>query len=250
MPMKNLQHFFQRGLSLVELMIGLVVGLFVIIGATSIYLTTIIGARDTINSAKLNMEIRGAMDAMVEDIRRAGFGGDAFMVVNPSTDATDLTIYNSGNCIVYSYDADADGSLATASPFEYFGFRVQGNTLQMRNGGAGNVSNCTNGGWEGLTDPNTVQIETPTGGAAYFAISYQCLRTDNNTLGANQRCLTGQTVFDSAATDAAASGDRIGLVEIREVTINLPAHVASDTTMRINLSESVAVRNHRIVTVP
>ena len=246
MSMRDLQYISQRGFSLVELMIGLVVGLFVIIVATSIYLTTIIGARDTINSAKLNMEIRGAMDTMAEDIRRAGFGGAVFM----SMGGTDLAIYNSGGCIVYSYDSNADGSLATASPFEYFGFRVQNNTLQMRNGGAGNVSNCTNGDWEALTDPNTVQIETPAGGVPYFAISYNCLRTDNNTLGSGEPCVSGQTVFDAATTAVMVSGDRIGLVEMREVTINLPAHLASDATMRINLSESVAVRNHRVVTVP
>lgn len=239
-PLKSRQH----GVSLVELMIGLTIGMLIVIGVLSIYTSTSVGSRNTLNSAKLNMEIRGAMDLMAEDIRRAGFGGNTFMAVG----TTDLAIYDSGSCIVYSYndDNDIDG---VVSADEYFGFRIQNNTIQMRNGGSGDASNCTNGEWEDITAPDTVQIDAPTGGA-HFSISYQCLRSDTNAVGANQPCVSGQAIFDAASTAATAAGSRIGLIEIREVTIDIPAHITADSTMRIALQETVAVRNHRVVIVP
>ena len=63
----------QAGVTLVELMIGLLVGLIVVAAGTNIFSTSIRGQTDNINLTRLNQDMRAMMDIMVRDIRRAGF---------------------------------------------------------------------------------------------------------------------------------------------------------------------------------
>jgi prepilin peptidase dependent protein B len=227
-----------RGMSLVELMVGLTVGLIVILATLAMYTTTSIGARNTLDSAKLNMEIRGAMDLMVEEIRRAGYGGEAFMV----TGSTDLGVqgYDGGvaNCLLYSYDEDANGELATTSATEYFGFRIADNAIAMRVGGSGDLSSCANGApaWQPVTDPNVVQIDEDN----TFAIDYQCIAVEANT---------SATEWPSACSAVSLSGPAL-LLETRMVTIDLRGGLTRDATMSMDLTQDVLVRNHRVVEVP
>lgn len=251
----------QRGLSLVELMVGLTVGILVIFGALSMFAVSARGARDTLSAARLNAEVRTAMDVMVADIRRAGYGGDAFT----QTGDTDLAVYDGGTCLVYSYDKYLDGVLSTASPYEYFGFRVDGGEIKVRSG-SDDLSVCDEVGdareWEGLTESTILQVESLEEGEDYFTIDYQCLPSkppataeelDAETCepaSEECRCTTGNAVYDAAAAEAASNGSPRVLVETRKVTIRLPVRSATDDEMRIRLSQEVMVRNHRIVTVP
>lgn len=255
MQLNHSHNSLQQGVSLVELMVGMVIGLLVIIAALSMYASTSRGARDTLGSAKLNMEIRGAMDVMIEDIRRAGFGGNTFMNVG----STDLAVYDSGACIVYSYNADnsldAEGN-PNLTDGDYAGFSVQNNTVFIRNGGDGDASDCaTDVEWEPITDPNNVQIDAPAGNEPFFTIEYACLDS-SLALSANnpkaERCLpgTGNTIYNAALATATANNSKIGLIETRHVTIRLAGHLTNDATMRISMAQTVLVRNHRAVIVP
>ena len=72
----------QRGFSLVELMVGIVVGLFVVLVASAVYLNVITSSADSTRLAKLNQDMRSIMDIMTYDLHRAGFsagGNDIFM---------------------------------------------------------------------------------------------------------------------------------------------------------------------------
>lgn len=229
----------QKGLSLVEMMVGLTVGLLILAATLAMYLSASRGGRDTLNAAKLNMELRGAMDVMVEEIRRAGAGGSGATNPFANPGSTDLSVSQNGSCIEFAYDADGNGQLATAEPFEFFGFRVQGGALWMRNGGAGNVGACANGAWERLTDPAHVTIQR-VGNAPYFAITYQCMNTATGNAGTG-RCVAGNAVFDDAA-----GGTMVNLLELREVAINIGGQLVNDPAMRMSLSQRVLVRNHRV----
>ena len=66
-------HKQQAGVTLVELMIGLLVGLIVIAAGMNIFTTSIRGQTDNINLTRLNQDMRTMMDIMARDIRRAGF---------------------------------------------------------------------------------------------------------------------------------------------------------------------------------
>lgn len=260
----------QTGLSLVELMVGMVIGLLVIAAALSTSVTTNLGARNSLGSAKLNMELRGAMDTIISDIRRAGYCNveviDDFCDTNTDSDnvhdfmaigSTDLVVHDNGSCIIYSYDDSGNGELATSSDYEYFGFKIEDGAIEVRNGGAGDLANCDNGSWEPITDPENVIIDPPQDGGAYFSIHYSCFNSlDNPPIGTKQpgdgeRCLagTGNSVYNAAVISAQNDRKNISLIEIRRATINLRGHLANDASMSINLQDSVLVRNHRQVIV-
>src|SRR6185503_16427844 len=86
-----------------------------------------------------------AMQLMSNDIRRAGYWGNAISDINTGANnnpfmaaGTDIAI-TGGNCILFSYDYNNNGTLPTissASDDERYGFRLSGSTLQTRPPGA------------------------------------------------------------------------------------------------------------------
>ena len=270
--LKSVRRTAQRGMSLVELMVGLTVGMMVVAAAGALYITNHIAGRDALNAARLNAIARGAMDTMVDDIRRAGSAtltgnwfdiqtGEArtrnpFQLWNTNSgavDISDLNTYDSGNCFVYSFDRNGNGVLDDGSgtePSEYFGYRLNGTKLQMRSGGADNLSNCTNGNWSDLTDPTALTV-TPPSGTVLFSVSYHCMNATTNAVGAegstaSNRCLPGNTIYN-AAVSAATTSD---LLETRRVTIAFQATLVDQPDMTLLQQQDVLVRNHRIVNIP
>jgi Tfp pilus assembly protein PilW len=73
----------QRGLSLIELMIGLAMGLFLVAGVIGIFSTTLSDQTANLKSTRLNQELRTALDVMVRDIRRAGYWSLATSAASP-----------------------------------------------------------------------------------------------------------------------------------------------------------------------
>lgn len=234
----------QKGFSLVELMVGLTVGLMVIAAASAMYITTSASSRDTLNSARLNIGMRAAMDMMVDEIRRAGYSNDpgsANEFTQTTTGAiTDLVISNSGSCIEFSYDADTNGDLSTASPFEFFGFRVQNGVLQYRNGGSGFLGGCNTGNWQPVTDDESITIVADATNN-YFSVAYQCLNTDRNE-SVDTTCPSTGTFLTNANADAP-----VDLLETKVITITLNGQLVANTDFKMRLEQEVLVRNGRIV---
>jgi type IV pilus assembly protein PilW len=162
----------QAGITLVELLIGLLVGLIVIAAGTNIFITSIRGQTDNINLTRLNQDMRSMMDIMARDIRRAGFvtsdPGTNFASLqnNPFFDGitsgatTDIAIHDEGACIVYAYNRDddvnndrvTDETPSSVDSNERLGFRLSDSVLEMRQSGATN-GNCSDGSWQTITEP-------------------------------------------------------------------------------------------------
>lgn len=237
-------HHGQKGVSLVELMVGLAIGLIIVGAASTVYVNAVRSGSDTLRSAKLNIELRGAMDMMVAEIRRAGYFNMATPSTNPFTQATTNLSSPSTDCILFSYDANGNG---TTDSSDFFGFRRVDSAISMRFGG--NPTPTTSAGcavstdsWEGITDPNSVIVDTLT-----FAIAYQCINAQTGLSSAIQPCSAGNSVYTAATTGVTSKSD---LVEVRDVTISLVGHHKNDTLTTMSLSQSVRVRNDRIQTVP
>lgn len=233
----------QRGVSLVELMVGIVVGLLVVAGAGAMYLSTSRTGTYALRSAKLNTEVRAIADLMSDEIRRAtsslrGGADNPFAVPG----STDITLHPfggvAGACIVFSLDRNWSGVVGT----QYYGFRVNNGVIQMRDGGAGNTSNCNDGAWEAFTDQRNVTI-SPSGGLPYFAIAYQCMNSVSSAV-ANGQCVAGNGTFDGAASLTEP------LIETRIVTIALRGTQVNDNELVFDTRHDTLVRNHRIVTKP
>lgn len=255
----------QHGINLVELMIGLVVGLIVLAAMSAVYLNTARGSRDTLNANRLNQDLRAIMDIMVADIRRAGYWGTADTGANPFTNriiqAAPLDkisdIHVSTDCTLYAYDATYNGGTPGASSpdsgVDFFGFRLDGDTVQMidpaDNLGTTASAGCTNDSlWQNLTDPNAITVTAlsfETGGS-------QCM---NTTASPSVTWTTAAGATSNACADTTATGYTAPttgdvLVETRQVTITLTAQHAQDSTLTRSLTETVLVRNNRILTVP
>jgi type IV pilus assembly protein PilW len=243
--MKSHSSRQQTGFSLVELMIGMAIGLIIVAAAATVYVTTVRGGADTLRSAKLNIELRGAMDIMVAEIRRAGylwFDADTDLSTNPFMQAnTNLTLVGS-DCLLFAYDANGNNVADTS---DQFGFKKNGSKVSMRLGGTAPSTSAgcsaTGDSWESITDDNSIIVDTLT-----FAVTYQCLNSKTGAGSANQACATGNAIYN-AASAAAVKSD---LVEIRNVAITIVGHHKDDTQTRMSLSQSVRVRNDRIQTVP
>lgn len=252
----------QIGMTITELMVGLVVGMLLMGGITSVYLSTIKSSSSTLNASRLNQEMSAIMNIMANDIRRAAYwngGVKANPKNNPFSQAgsTELSVQTnssgsyadagatgSGSCIVYAYDLDKDGTLDT-SPSEGFGFRWDGsgNAVLMKTGYT-EVQDCTDTGetWVALSDTSTVSITN----LDFDLANSSCLNTSepNNSPESG----SGTELFEERdcynASYAADAGEVT--VEDREVLITLSAQLVSDANVKLTMKQRVDVRNDHI----
>lgn len=251
-----------KGVSLIELMVGITVGMLVIVGAIAFYVNTTKSQSDSNKLMHLNQNLRALMDIMSRDISRAGYADNTpdvtgspvpFIANNPffSTAAgssTDLTIYDSGTCIVYSYNLDDDGddlnldgdyvdageTTLAVDTNERLGFRLNGTNIQLRTGGATHNDDCTSGSWEAANDPS-VEIT-----ALSFTSNTQKLSLTDLPFG-SMSCTSGQECY------SCESGDQC--VYIRDVTITLTGRLRDDPNVIQTLNGRAHIFNNKIVSV-
>jgi prepilin peptidase dependent protein B len=256
----------QTGVTLIELMIGLLIGVIVVAGGISIFLTSVKGQTDNINLTRLNQDMRTMMDIMVRDIRRAGFvtsnPDDNFALVqsNPFFGATtDLAVYDTNTCIVYAYNSDNDDPPVVDSS-ERFGFRLNTttNVLEMRSSGTSNV-NCNEGSWQTITEPE-VAITGLTFTLTSTALNVTSMNTDTDgdscydgddadPAVASAGCVTGNYGNNQCDTgEACNTCTRDGSPDpaclyVRNVAISLTGRLRDDNTVTQTIAEQTRVRN-------
>jgi len=261
----------QAGLSLVELMVGLLVSVIVLAAAASMYLTTLRGQTYSLRAAKLNQELRATVNVVAADVRRAGYWGGAVAGGSPAAlsndpggtgggrsypynrrgvaaSQTDLAVLTNGTCILYAYDANADASSPVPAG-EVFGFRSNANAIQMLTGAAAITADCSAGNWEAVTSADTVAITA----LNFSTTGSQCLNATQNlswrlteSPSTQSACAaSGAAIAMNAGTYAApATGDL--LIETRQVVVTLTGAHAADAAMTTTVSETVHVQNNRI----
>lgn len=137
----------QRGLSLVEMMVGITVGLLVVAGASVLVSGQLADNRRLVAEAQLQQDLRATADIMLREIRRANaVNTPADMVWNPAA-ATDAqanphwpAFSVSAGTIEFEYVGDS-GTLER-------GFRLN----------AGGVIESKLGTWQALTDGNAIEV--------------------------------------------------------------------------------------------
>jgi len=168
----------QQGFTLVEFMISMALSLAAILVVTSIYITSFQIDSKTIKFSRLNDEVTSIMALLSEDIKRAGYFKNAENVIKDLTNrpsgntsacdpdpvncapeefrtilVSDATAgVNDNSCILFSYDFNDNGIHDPSD--EDFGYRFKDNQLQTRKA----ASDCDDGTWESLTDPDFVNI--------------------------------------------------------------------------------------------
>jgi type IV pilus assembly protein PilW len=145
----------QRGLTMVELLVGMALGLFVISAALLLLMSRIQAHRAELLEARLMQDLRVAIDVVTRDLRRAGYWNDAATVMAGSASAASANPYaaitpasGSSETIRFSYSRDLQERRGVDGN-EQFGFRLRRGAIEMLLGG---------GNWQALTDSNTIMV--------------------------------------------------------------------------------------------
>lgn len=268
-PLKRPLRRRTLGLSLVEMMIGITVGLLALVAMASLYLNSIAGSRTASAANQLNQSLRGVMDIMVNDIRRAGhWATPAQGKANPFQEAaTNLRV--AASCILYSYDATHAGGApgVVDAGTDFGGFRLNASGVVQAVNPAGLLADtqtaCANVTWLDLSDQRTIEI---TGLSFSLAdsrnpplTSSKCMAFQRATYQGNSAATYQQWTSASTETpacDPAATGAPTPFpdvathtfVETRIVNITLKGKSRTDATLEEQeLREAVLVRSNRII---
>jgi prepilin peptidase dependent protein B len=217
----------QRGLSIVELMVGTAVGLFIAGGALKVFFDLFDNNRRQLVDVRLNQDLRAAADIVARDLRRSGYwqnaasGVGATPVLNPYTSAAETVI--AANSVTFAYARDGDNAVSAA---ERSGFRLNNNAIEMRVGGA----------WQQLTDPNSVVI-------TQFSVQNAANSTQTYSTAEDCPCASANPPCDPAVVAAGASAP---LVVKRWVNLSIAGRAPNDANVTRQIVESVRLRNDEI----
>jgi prepilin peptidase dependent protein B len=148
-----------RGLSIMELLIGIAVGMIVISGAAMLFARNLSGSKLLLAESRLNEDLRNAADLLTRDLRRAGYWGNAIKgtqaigagAITTANQYSDSTASAQQVDYRFSREVDVAENDALDPSSEQFGFRLHDKAIQMQVG---------TDNWSDITDKTSVEITT------------------------------------------------------------------------------------------
>lgn len=147
-------HRAERGLSLVELLVGTALGLFIVAGAVTLLLTHLREQRSLLMEARMMQDLRATADLMARDLRRAAYWGDSAVGLGSADAATRPNPYGAlapsaaaSDVVRFSYSRDGTEN-HTVDGNETFGWRLHRGAIELDLGS----------GWQRLTDPSMLTV--------------------------------------------------------------------------------------------
>ncbi|MEO8312390.1 MAG: prepilin-type N-terminal cleavage/methylation domain-containing protein [Caldimonas sp.] len=213
----------ERGLSLVELMVGAAIGLIVVAAAGSVVTAHQAASRHVQLEARLMQDLRSAAELVGRDLRRAGHWGAAASgvrqgdepgAVNPHVAIAPAS--GPAGVVALSFATGAGDPLAIDDA-ERFGFRVRNGAIEVQLGDRN---------WQALSDPGTVVVTA-------FEVVPRVDETDLATFCARP-CAAGSTTCPPRQ-------------QIRSYEIAVAGRSATDPLVRRELRSTVRVRNDVVV---
>lgn len=223
----------QRGITLVELMVGIAVGLFIVAAASFMLSNQLEDNRRLILDTQLQQDLRSATDLVSRDLRRAGYWGNAEKGVwlrgvagaaNPYTDIVASEGEEGGSEATYTYSLDAQQTPAVpendvVDGYDNSGFRLKDGAIEL-----------LLGRWQQVTDPETLKITN-------FKIK-----------------LTKQNIeLERVCVKTRADGGVCGgggicppVQEVREFVVRIDGEATNDATVKRSMRSTVRVRNDLI----
>lgn len=148
----------QCGLSLVELMVGITIGLIVVAAASLLFSGQIVESRRLIAEAQVQQDLRVSADLIARDLRRGGsIGRDAEVqrlvwtlgsTAEPRPNTFSRTLTTPTGEVSFNYFPEGSGSTITGGAF---GFRLDTTRGVIE-------TRLVAGGWQDLTDPATMRV--------------------------------------------------------------------------------------------
>ena len=223
-----------RGLSIVELMIGIAIGLFIVAGATLMLTTQLGDNRRLLLEAQVQQDMRAAADMVTRDIRRAGYWAQSYRQVwpaagavsNPYTRMVPTNAPLGTSSIEYDRSTDEEGFLFGSDdngvdaeadrPRERVGFRFNATNKTIDyQVGANN--------WQALTDKEVLNV-------TLFRLDITA-RNVPVPCGAGPQC------------PVLGPGGCPLVLTYRDVTINITAQAVHESAVQRALRDNVRLRN-------
>lgn len=217
--MLKIMRHHQRGISLVEILIGLSIALVIVVAVFGIFTSTFTGSQRVLERGKLDRDLYSIMDIIVSDIQRAGFWVNATNIsatngtagsTNPFLAGTnDITTNGATNCLTFTYDSTTDG---TVDDTDKFGYGLSGSAIRFRQ--VGSTFDCASAsGWTSLSDTNVITI----------------------------------TGFNVTSTNTAVNinTNTTSTINYRKVTVTITGNLKNDTTNTRTLTRTIKIYNNK-----
>ncbi|GAA0788626.1 PilW family protein [Marinobacterium sediminicola] len=239
----------QQGLTLVEVMVAMAIGIFLLGAGGAAFISAMNTQTENLQLTRLNQDMRTLLDIMSKDIRRSGFltskphlsSNSTHLKQNPffSTDNDIKAIDNT--CFLYAYNRH-DTDPVSVSTSDRFGFKLvtadgESGKIMMRKS-ADNNSNCTDGSWETITEPE-VDITELKFSISTSGVNPTSLLDSEGVLTGENSCTAG------SACASCTSGEPC--IQIRSVDITLTARLAADHTVTQSMKRTVRIRNDKYI---
>lgn len=143
------------GFSLIELLITLLFGSVLLTMVISLYVTGVSTGSNNLKLSHLRADLQSIMALIETDVRRAGYGGDDYLVGVSGTKAIDIN--SNHDCIVYYYNHDDSTTLQSSNKMA---FSLQKTSIKFKT----NVdpiadSACAvSSGWTAISDDTFIDI--------------------------------------------------------------------------------------------
>ena len=235
----------QRGLSIIELLIGVAVGLFILGGALKLFGDYINNNRRLVLETRVNQDMRAAADLIARDLRRAGYWGNSTagvvttnnMPVALTSPYAPINQTPSPMETTYSYSQNVENNFLDSG--ENFGFRVEEGVLQYRQGVT----------WQAITDGNTMMVSnftiTPTPplppGKSCVSLAQYC--TPNVTTA----CLPAACPVNGNGCPSPTCPNTCPFIKVRSYDIVLQGTSTTDASVVRGIRETVRARNDQLL---
>lgn len=220
-PLPSARAAGQRGLSLVELMVGIAIGLFIVAAASLVVSSQLNDSRRLLLEVQVQQDMRAAMDVVTREVRRSGSrdrpseGVWAEGVAVSANAFGEITLHDGGQEVRFDYQRGLD----PPNQLPYLAFRLDTSrgVLQSRIGG----------NWQDLTDGSTMAVTR-------FLVTAQAPVV--HLVPCPRAC-------DPANPSSTACWPRL---RVRSYVVELDARARSDAAIARTLRSEVRVRNDRL----
>ena len=216
----------QAGLSLVELMVGIAVGLFVVAGATVAVSNQLGDNRRLMLETQIQQDLRAAAEVIARDVRRSGYWGSAetgvwhagavavatnsYTELKDAVSGADVVSGVAASGVKFSYSRGAVENNVVDDATDRSGFKLEAGVIKMYVGG----------NWQALTDGNTLRVTN-------FQVT---LNSRDIDLACFNPCPPGACPKQT----------------VRDITVLIEGAAANDASVRRSARTNVRLRNDLI----
>ena len=185
----------QKGFTLIELMVGMTIGLILLAGVGGLFMTTLRSNVEAVKQQRFEQTVQVLMNIMGSEIRRAGYA-NAGTIANPAIPVTltnqinNKTYFASTNCVLLSHSTLTEDQ-------RFYGYKLVNNIVYMYSGLVNSPNLCTSTvtDWTAIT-----QLWFDTGKVDLTA-NYDCVAAPVAGVGAVAKVTLGVEAVGLNAVD-------------------------------------------------